>query len=316
VCAAGVAVVVSLVVESVCCREVRARPGSTPALSVIFPAKKLISVGQIDPSNSQLDLALDAISRADFPRAIEILSELAVEDADNAEVWRQLGLCYLETRQPDLAREALTRALASAPADAMTHYLLGHAYGSIGQLEQAAGCYRRALEAEPDHAKAEQFLITTESLLESREHYRNGLKLLYSPEPGIQDLNRAIRDLVQSIAIFDGSPALENLRECARRMLSVSGKTVIRVSPSPEREHWIRACERGYFCVQQNNWQGVRAAYDEALKYRTEDDFVHHALGFCFVELDASRDAVRAWLRVLELNSEYDFTRFGCVERE
>jgi tetratricopeptide (TPR) repeat protein len=268
-----------------------------------------------NPTQARLDLACEAINRAEFPDALEILSDLAVEHPDNAEVWRQLGLCYLETRQPDLALEALTRALAFAPADPMTHYLLGHAYGSTGQLEPAAACYRRALEVDPEHAKAEEFLIRTESLLESREHYRNGLRLLYSPEPSVEALNRAIRDLAQSVAIFDQSPARDNLRECARRILAVKTWRTIRVLSSPEREPWIRACERGYYCIEQNNWRGAREAYDEALNYRAGDSFVHHALGFCFVELEETGDAVRAWLRVLELNAEYDFTRFGCVER-
>src|SRR5579884_1615410 len=116
------------------------------------------------------------------------------------------------------ALEALSRALKYNPADATAHYLLGHAYGSTGQLESAAACYRRALEADPHHLKAEEFLIKAESLLESREHYRSALKLLYLPHPSVDDLNRALRDLVQSIAIFDGSPASDNLRECARML--------------------------------------------------------------------------------------------------
>jgi tetratricopeptide (TPR) repeat protein len=266
-------------------------------------------------SKSKLELALEAIRRAEFPLAIGILGDLAVENGGDAEVWRQLGLCYLETRQPDLALEALMRSLGAAPADATTHFLLGHAYGSTGQLEPAAACYRRALEADPQHAKAEEFLIRAESLLESREHYRNGLKLLYSPEASVQELNGAIRDLAYSVAIFDGSPARDNLHECSQRILALKSPQVIRVSPSPEREPWIRACQRGYYCVQQNNWLGARAAYSEALNYRAQDDFVHHALGFSFIELDETGDAVRAWLRVLELNSEYDFARFGYVER-
>jgi tetratricopeptide (TPR) repeat protein len=269
----------------------------------------------IDSSKSKLDLALEAIGRADFPQAIEILGDLAIENGGDAEVWRQLGLCYLETRQPGLALEALLRSLGAAPADATTHYLLGHAYGSTGQLEPAAACYRRALEADPRHAKAEEFLVRTESLLESREHYRSGLKLLYSPDVGLQELNRAIRDLAYSVAIFDGSPARDNLRECAQRILALKSPHLVRVSPSPERELWIRACQRGYHCVLQNNWLGARAAYSEALQYRAQDDFVHHALGFSFIELDETGDAVRAWLRLLEINSDYDFSRFGCVER-
>ena len=45
-----------------------------------------------------------------------------------------------------------------------------------------------------------------------------------------------------------------------------------------------------------------------------QDAFVHHALGFSFVELGELDDAVRAWLRVLELNAQYDFTHFGRLQ--
>jgi tetratricopeptide (TPR) repeat protein len=267
-----------------------------------------------DPKVSLVQ-AREAIHRADFPEAIKILSEIVVEDSSNAEAWRQLGECYLETRQPDLALEALARALRHNPADAMTHYLLGHAYGSTGQLEPAAACYRRALEADPHHLKAEEFLIKAESLLESREHYRNALKLLYLPHPNVEDLNRAARELVQSIAIFEGSPAADNLRECARMLFERKRERSIPVSPGAELRPWAMACERGYQCLLFKNWAGARAAYDEALGYRVQDAFVHHALGFSFVELGAPNDAVRAWLRVLELDSEYDFTCFGRVEQ-
>ncbi|MGH9354712.1 MAG: tetratricopeptide repeat protein, partial [Terriglobia bacterium] len=112
--------------------------------------------------------AREAISRADFPSAIEMLNGVVAGDPANGEAWRELGVCYLENRQPGLALGALNRAVAAAPSDAVTHYLLGHAYGSSGQLEQASACYRRALDVDPGHAKAEEFLIRTESLIESR----------------------------------------------------------------------------------------------------------------------------------------------------
>jgi tetratricopeptide (TPR) repeat protein len=258
--------------------------------------------------------AMDALHRTDFPTAIEILSELVVDDSDNAEAWLQLGVCYLETRQPDLALEALTRAVKAGPGHATAHYVLGNAYGTTGQLERAAACYRRSLELDPRHAKAEEFLIKAESLIESREHYRSGLKLLYSSEPSAGDLNQALRELVQSVAIFDSSPARDNLLECSRKLLGSRKEWPVPSEVTPGLEKWAKACERGYQCVLFKNWVGGRVAYDEALGYRVEDAFVHHALGFCFVELGEIGDAVRAWLRVLELDPGYDFTRFGRLQ--
>ncbi|MGH9376495.1 MAG: tetratricopeptide repeat protein [Terriglobia bacterium] len=267
-----------------------------------------------DHIQENLRQASEAISRADFPRAIEILSGVVADDQANGEAWRNLGVCYLETRRPDLAVEALSRARSAMPAHAMTHVLLGHAYGSTGQLEQAAACYRHALDVDPDQAKAEEFLIKTESLLESREHYRNALKLLYLPDPTAQDLNHVVRELAQSVAIFEGSPARDNLIECARKLLALKAESPIS-QPGAGFELWAGACERGYQCIHFGNWAGARAAYEEALAYRVQDAFVHHALGFCFAELGETDDTVRAWLRVIELDSGYDFTRFGRVRR-
>lgn len=264
---------------------------------------------------TKFDKAMDALNQADFPTAIELLGEVVVEDAENAEAWLQLGVCYLETRQPDLALEALTRAVSAAPHHATAHYLLGTAHGTHGDLERAAACYRRALEIDPGHTKAEEFLIKTEPLMESREHYRAGLKLLYSASPSVADLNRALRELIQSVAIFPDSPARDNLLQCARKLLALKSEWAFPLRITEKMEMWAAACERGWQCVRFGNWVGARAAYEEALSYRVQDPFVHHALGFSFAELGELDDAVRAWLRVLELAPDYDFALFQHFKR-
>jgi tetratricopeptide (TPR) repeat protein len=258
---------------------------------------------------------MQALAQADFPAAISLLEEVAAEDSDNADAWSQLGVCYLETQRPADAVEALSRAVQAAPADANAHYLLGNACGTVGQLDRAAACYRRALEIDPRHAKAEEFLMRAESLLESREHYRAGLNLLYSQNPSAQDLNRAIRELVESVAIFANSPARDNLLECSRRLLNLLQEWPIPTEVTPELEPWAAASERGFQCIRFRNWLGAQAAYEEALTYRPADAFVHHALGFSFLELGELDNAVRAWLRALELDSNYGFTHFGRIQR-
>lgn len=260
-----------------------------------------------------LQQGLDALNRADFPGAIDSLSQVVATDSSNAPAWRALGVCYLEIRQPDVALTALERALQADPEEADTHYILGNASGTLGQLERAAACYRRALELDPQHAKAEEFLIRTEALLTSREHYRRGLRLLYGPEPTAPDLNQAVRELVQSAAIFEDSPANDSLADCARKLLEVREEVAVRAPALPGLDGWKRACERGCQCVLARNWRGACAAYEDALDYRAGDAFVHHALGFSLAMLEQPADAVRVWLRTLELDADYDFSKFGRV---
>jgi tetratricopeptide (TPR) repeat protein len=238
-----------------------------------------------------------------------------VEDAANAGAWRQLGVCYLETQRPSDAMEAFSRAVHAAPGDAQAHYLLGHACGGLGQLDRAAACYRQALELDPHHAKAEEFLMRVESLIESREHYRTGLSLLYSHDPAPQDLNRALRDLIQSVAIFENSPARDNLLECAHRLLELQQEWPLPLKITPELQPWTAACERGFQCMRFKNWPGAQAAYEEALTFRVSDAFVHQALGFSFIETGDVENAVRAWLRALELEPDCDFTHLVRIQR-
>jgi tetratricopeptide (TPR) repeat protein len=268
----------------------------------------------IEDLEQLLQRGLDALSRADFLGAIEDLNAVVAEDASNAAAWRALGVCYLEIRQPSTALEALERSLQADPEQADTHYVLGSACGTLGNLERAAACYRRALELEPEHAKAEEFLIRTEALLESREHYRRGMKLPHGADPTRDDLNMALRELVQSAAIFEESPARESLVDCAQKLLDLRQEAPAALA-TRAGEGWARACERGYQCIVARNWPGVRDAYQDALVYRARDAFVHHALGFSFLFLEESQEAVRAWLRTLELDPVYDFTRFGRVRR-
>lgn len=259
--------------------------------------------------------ALEALGQADFPAAIALLEELVVEDSANALAWSRLGACYLETQRPSDAVEALSRAVQVAPTDAQAHYLLGNAAGSLGQLDRAAACYRRALELDPHHVRAEEFLMKVESLIESREHYRSGLSLLYAQNPSAEDLNRSLRELILSVAIFENSPARDNLPECARRLRDLQREWPLQVEITPELQPWAAACERGYQCMRFKNWVGAQAAYEEALAYRAGDAFVHQALGFSFIELGEIDNAVRAWLRALELDSHCDFTRLSRIQR-
>ena len=265
-------------------------------------------------TNPTYQQALRALNQADFETAIELLAAVVAEDSAHGEAWTQLGACYLETRQLPLALEALGRAVEAAPQHAMAHYLLGTAWGSCGNLERAGECYRRALEIDPGHAKAEEFLVRTESLIASRGHFRKALALLEASDAGPDALNQAIRELIQSVALFDQSPARESLAECAQRIVTVSSEWPVPLTVTRDLDLWAAACERGWQCVRFRNWVGVRAAYDEALAYRWQDAFVHHALGFSFADSGEIDEAVKAWLRVMELDPNYDFTRFGHIQ--
>lgn len=257
----------------------------------------------------KFELGLKALEEAEFNEAIEIFSEIAIDNPEKYEVWINLGVCYLETARPDLAVEAFERAVKSNSNQAEGFYLLGTAMGASGDIDKAAECYRRALEIEPHHQKAEEFLSRTIALIESRKHYRRALSLLSREDKPGNWINHAIVELLQSVAIFHNSPARHNLGQIVDEITNTKKERTLQIDTIPEKDKlWAKNCDTGFKYLKMGLWESAISYYNQALSFRSYDSFVHHSLGIAFFKFGAAEDAVKAWLMVLELDPDYDFT--------
>jgi tetratricopeptide (TPR) repeat protein len=262
---------------------------------------------------------LAALAQAEFEQAEEIFGELVTADETNAEAWYHLAVCYLERQRADLAVEALRRALALRPDDAETHYLFGTALGSTGQIDEAAASYRRALALNPAHQKAEEFLIRAESLIESREHFRRALKLLNTaPDTGSakrQMLNEALREMLLSINIFPNSPARDQigsaLSQIAEGIITEGNHHALPFIVTEQTRLWAERYEQACSLIMRRDWMSALAALREALLFRDEDAFVHHAFALTLFEINDLNGALEELTRALELDEHFDLTSLG-----
>ncbi len=262
-------------------------------------------------SKEYFDLGLEALQEVEFETAKEHFEKAVLEDFENVPAWVHLGLCHLETQRPDLAIESLQRALLHDSRNAMAHYLMGNARGNLGELDKAADCYRRALEIDPQHFKSQEFLNKTLTLLDSRSHYLQTVKLLNPAHRPSNWLNAAIRELILSLAAFPQSPARFELARCIQEISNYTRERLVEVDINDETRHWAECCDAALQNLKWKNWSAASASYKEALHYRDEDAFVHHALGVALYQLEQLDSAVQSWLRVLDLEPGYDFYEFG-----
>jgi tetratricopeptide (TPR) repeat protein len=70
--------------------------------------------------------------------------------------WQLLGVALGKQNKDPL--QALTRAVQCLPDDAVANLNLGNALGRLGRLDEAEGCFRRALFIRPDFAEAHNHL--------------------------------------------------------------------------------------------------------------------------------------------------------------
>lgn len=264
-------------------------------------------MGQEESLQELVELGIKAIENAEFDDALEMFSRVAVEDPTNPVAWFYLGLCYLETGRGDLAAEALDRAIAADPDYADAHYLRGTVMGAAGQIDLAAEAYKKALAINPHHHKAEEFLIRTEALIESRKHYREAVRLIYSPQREDDWYNRAVRNLLDSTAIFMDSPARNEFKGIAKFALESGARTTVQDRPESEGSLWESAIKQAENAVDHGQWHEAVNKYQEALDLEPDRPFVHHALGVCYFSLDDITTGMRAWQRVLDLDNGYDF---------
>lgn len=270
-----------------------------------------------NPWEELFERGLRELGRAEFEEARECFEQVVVEEATNGEAWFQLGICYLETGRPDLAIEAFGRTLKLNPQNADACYLLGNAYGTSGLFEKAIEMYQQALGIHPHNPKSEEFLVKTQALLQSREHYRTAARLFDEgklKDPTRDDLdwlNRAFRELIHSVAAFPQSPAGREFESCIRLILERGAEQWIETEVTEENRFWAEHCERGRNYLNLRLWQGAYQAYYEATQYELHHAFIHHAIGVAQYGMGQVEGAVKSWLAALDLDSEFNFARLG-----
>ena len=260
-----------------------------------------------------IERGLAALDVAEFDEAIESFGDAAIGSPDNARAWFYLGLCYLETREVELAIEALTRSIAVDSDYADAHYLLGTATGAMGRLEDASQNYRRALQIDPNHHKAEEFLVRTEALLASREHYREAMRLIHSDARDPQWLDRGVRELLHSVAIFNESPARNEFSRLATQVLDSHVRVAVYSEPDGATTLWAGATRRAQEALKRRNWSEAATCYHEALDLSPDQAFIHHALGLVYIVLGDVDGGIRAWQRALDVDPDHNFSAVGYL---
>lgn len=259
--------------------------------------------------------ALAAFERVEFEEARALLERLLSLEPSNARAWGYLGLCHLETGRPQQAVEALERATATEPRNPDYLYWLGNAAGTLGQLDRALDCYQRALEIDPQHVKASEFAVRTRGLLESRDHYRTALRLLKEKQPPERYLTMAVRELLQSIALFPQSPARNELTYCAREILRVARDVAVKPPLEEGLEEWVAHHQQGRAGLRLRMAEQALAAYEHALGYLNDDAYAWHGLALAHALAGDAEAAAQAWLRTLQLDPEFDFTTLASPQR-
>ncbi|MBZ4332926.1 tetratricopeptide repeat protein [Corallococcus sp. AS-1-12] len=199
-------------------------------------------------------------AQARHEEAIQFLESAVKSGGGSLELWATLGSVNRRAGRYQRAVEVHRRVVEMAPRQALGHMLLGADHFATGQWDQAIEDYGSALQAEPGHPGAKQWLARA---LAHRARDRAGTQRL---EDAVRDLRRAY-DLDRSVPMARrlGAALLDSHQFAEARKVLEGAVTLPGVS---WREHLLL----GYARLGGGDPQAALAAFTQSGEATQEPD--------------------------------------------
>jgi len=119
------------------------------AIEALAPIVSKLPADSIERREAEQVLGLSYYLAGRLPEALPLLEQTSRWATDNIQLAQVLGMAYIQTRQPDKAREALARAFGVDPASAGAHLLAAQMMIRVEFFEMADAELREAITLDP-----------------------------------------------------------------------------------------------------------------------------------------------------------------------
>jgi tetratricopeptide (TPR) repeat protein len=137
------------------------------AIEALAPIVSKLPGDSIERREAGQVLGLSYYLAGRLPEALPLLEETSRWATDNIQLAQVLGMAYIQTRQPDKAREALARAFGVDPASAGARLMAAQMMIRVEFFEMADAELHQALAMEPRLPRA-NFLLGENAIFRNR----------------------------------------------------------------------------------------------------------------------------------------------------
>ncbi len=98
-----------------------------------------------------LDKSVELIAEQKFEEAKEILEKLSLKEPDSLDVFKNLGLCYVNLEEYELALKAFMQAVSIKIDDATSYFYIATIHDKLEDFDNAHKYYKKVLAIRPEH---------------------------------------------------------------------------------------------------------------------------------------------------------------------
>jgi Tfp pilus assembly protein PilF len=251
---------------------------------------------RVDPKDrirdfEQYGRALALASAGRLAESNDLLEKLRDKLPEVADIWISLGLNQQRLGQYEEAAREFRRALDEAPSNARAHFDLGLCYFRLRQPDDAVKELLAALALEPWYTRAEELLADTYIQKKDYPQARAHLDHLLSIDPN----NYAAH---YNLGVF--ASLEKNWSEAEQRM-----RSALRTDPASAEAHNTL----GSIDLQRGELEQAHHEFEEAIRLQAKFASAHYNLGLVFQKQGKKLRATQEFSAALEADPQFTSAR-------
>jgi Tfp pilus assembly protein PilF len=251
---------------------------------------------RVDPKDrirdfEQYGRALALASAGRLAESNDLLEKLRDKLPEVADIWISLGLNQQRLGQYEEAAREFRRALDEAPSNARAHFDLGLCYFRLRQPDDAVKELQAALALEPWYTRAEELLADTYIQKKDYPQARAHLDHLLSIDPN----NYAAH---YNLGVF--ASLEKNWSEAEQRM-----RSALRTDPGSAEAHNTL----GSIDLQRGELERAHHEFEEAIRLQAKFASAHYNLGLVFQKQGKKLRATQEFSAALEADPQFTSAR-------
>ena len=238
------------------------------------------------PSKIEINKTIDLVSNGLFDDALTEVNNLIKVHSDNPLLFNIKGACYAGLRKHEDAVNQYSKAIEIEPNYAKAHFNLGGTFQDLGLLDESIQSYKKCIEIEPEYSEAFNNLGNVYRELGQYDLAIKSFKAALSLNPNYIEAEYSLGLVFQNLGLSEAIQYFENVLKTKPEFSEAHNNLGIMLRS-------IGELDKAYSC------------YEKAILINPKYSQAHNNLGNVLHDLGRYNEAIASYKTAISLNPDY-----------